>query len=152
VSGCSSEAIGAMAGEHPAPGSQMLSDGLALPCGDNGRLPPQDPCHQWEAPQRAAAGRRINTRLGNLKTSFSSTFHACNFDKVARHTSPAPTSALTGVFDGCDDRTDRQCALLLCAVQRTGSQGLRGLWVIKSFDAPKAIRVKKWALIKQGPK
>jgi hypothetical protein len=36
--------------------------------------------HPNELPQI----RRINTLLGNLKTSFSGTFHAINFDKYAR--------------------------------------------------------------------
>jgi hypothetical protein len=35
------------------------------------------------------------------------------------------------LFAGGDDRTDRQCGLLLYALRRTGSQGRGGLWVIK---------------------
>ena len=54
VSGFSSEAIGAWAREHLAPGSQV-------------------PQFRW-----------INTLLGNLKTSFNGIFRAFNFDKYAR--------------------------------------------------------------------
>ena len=35
------------------------------------------------------------------------------------------------LLDGWDDRTDRQCGLLLYAAVKTGSQGRGGLWVIK---------------------
>ena len=37
------------------------------------------------------------------------------------------------LLDGWDERTDRQCGLLLYAGHRTGSQGRGGLWVIKIF-------------------
>ncbi|MBD2551592.1 BREX-1 system adenine-specific DNA-methyltransferase PglX, partial [Microcystis elabens FACHB-917] len=40
--------------------------------------------------------------------------------------------------DGGDDRTDRQCRLLLYALHRKGAQGRGGLWVIKNLDAAEA--------------
>ena len=85
VSGFSSEAIGAWAREHLAPGSKVLSDGLACfravttagciheAIVIGGKHPSDLPQFRW-----------INTLLGNLKTSFNGTFHAFNFDKYAR--------------------------------------------------------------------
>jgi hypothetical protein len=85
VSGFSSEAIGAWARDHLAPGSQVLSDGLACfravtiaGCSHEaivtgGKHPSELPQFRW-----------VNTLLGNLKTSFNGTFHAFNFDKYAR--------------------------------------------------------------------
>jgi len=85
VSGFCSEAISEWAKRHLAPGSQVLSDGLgcfravttancyhkAVVTG--GKHPNDLPQFRW-----------INTLLGNLKTSFSGTFHAFNFEKYAR--------------------------------------------------------------------
>ncbi len=85
VAGFSSEAIGDWANKHLVPGSSVLSDGLACfradtsanchhEAVDTGGMHPNDlPQFRW-----------INTLLGNLKTSLSSTFHAFNFDKHAR--------------------------------------------------------------------
>ena len=85
VSGFSSEAIGEWARRHLSPGSSVLSDGLACfravttanchhkAVGTGGKHPTELPQFRW-----------INTLLGNLKTSFSGTFHAFNFDKYAR--------------------------------------------------------------------
>jgi hypothetical protein len=85
VSGFSSEAIGAWAAHHLEPGSAVLSDGLACfravttaGCSHHavvtgGQHPKDLPAFRW-----------INTLLSNLKTSFSGTFHALNFDKYAR--------------------------------------------------------------------
>jgi transposase-like protein len=85
VKGFSSEAIADWARHHLAPGSQVLSDGLACfravttaGCSHEaivtgGKHPSGLPQFRW-----------INTLLGNLKTSFNGTFHAFNFDKYAR--------------------------------------------------------------------
>ncbi len=84
-SGFSSEAISDWAKRHLAPGSHVLSDGLACfravttanyhhkAVVTGGKHPNDLPQFRW-----------INTLLGNLKTSFSGTFHAFNFDKYAR--------------------------------------------------------------------
>jgi hypothetical protein len=85
VAGFSSEALGAWAREHLAPGCTVLSDGLACfrsvttagcshePVVTGGKHPNDLPQFRW-----------INTLLGNLKTSLSGTFHSFNFDKYAR--------------------------------------------------------------------
>lgn len=85
VAGFSSEAIATWARDHLAPGSAVLSDGLACfrsvtaaGCSHDvivtgGRHPNDLPQFRW-----------INTVLGNLKTSLNGTFHAFNFDKYAR--------------------------------------------------------------------
>ena len=85
VIGFSSDAIGNWARKNLAPGSAVLSDGLACfrsvttaGCSHHaivtGRKHPNDlPQLRW-----------INTLLSNLKTSFSGFFHAFNFDKYAR--------------------------------------------------------------------
>lgn len=85
VSGFCSEAISDWAKRHLAPGSQVLSDGLgcfrAVTTANSyhkavftgGKHPNDLPQFRW-----------INTLLGNLKTSFSGTFHAFNFEKYAR--------------------------------------------------------------------
>jgi hypothetical protein len=84
VAGFGSEAVGAWAREHLAPGCTVLSDGLACfrfvitagcshePVVTGGKHPNDLPQFSW-----------INTLLGNLKTSLSGTFHAFNFDKYA---------------------------------------------------------------------
>jgi len=85
VSGFSSEAIADWAKRHLSPGSQVLSDGLAC-----FRAVTTANCHHkavitgGKHPNELPQFRWINTLLGNLKTSFSGTFHACNFDKYAR--------------------------------------------------------------------
>jgi hypothetical protein len=138
VSGFSSEAISDWAKRHLAPGSHVLSDGLAC-----FRAVTTANCHHkavvtgCKHPNDLPQFRWINTLLGNLKTSFSGTFHAFNFEKYARrYLLPLQPSLL----DGWDDRTDRQCGLLLYAGHRTGSQGRGALWVIKrifgSREAP----------------
>ena len=85
VAGFSSEAIVTWARDHLAPGSAVLSDGLACfrsvtaaGCSHEvivtgGRHPNDLPQFRW-----------INTVLGNLKTSLNGTFHALNFDRYAR--------------------------------------------------------------------
>jgi len=70
VSGFSSGAIADWAKRHLSPGSK----------------------HPNELPQF----RWINTLLGNVKTSFTSTFHAFNFDKYARRNPVATASVSTG--------------------------------------------------------
>ena len=85
VTGFSSEAIGDWARRHLAPGS---SGALRWP----GLLPGVTTanCHHkavvtgGKHPNELPQFRWINTLLGNLKTSFSGTFHAFNFDKYAR--------------------------------------------------------------------
>lgn len=85
VSGFSSEAIADWSKQHLAPGSQVLSDGLAC-----FRAVTTANCHHkavitgGKHPNELPQFRWINTLLGNLKTSFSGTFHAFNFDKYAR--------------------------------------------------------------------
>jgi transposase-like protein len=85
VSGFSAEAIGAWAREHQAPGSEVLSDGLACfrvmtTAGCSHHAIVTGGKHSSDLPQF----RWINTLLGNLKTSFNGTFHAFNFDKYTR--------------------------------------------------------------------
>jgi len=85
VSGFSSEAIAAWSRENLAPGSAVLSDGLACfrsvtTAGCSHQAIVTGGKHPNELPQF----RWINTLLGNLKTSLSGTFHAFNFDKYAR--------------------------------------------------------------------
>jgi transposase-like protein len=85
VSGFSSQAIADWAQRHLAPGSHVLSDGLAC-----FRAVTTANCHHQAVvtggkhPKDLPQFRWINTLLGNLKTSFSGTFHAFNFDKYAR--------------------------------------------------------------------
>ena len=85
VSGFSSQAIADWAKRHLAPGSHVLSDGLAC-----FRAVTTANCHHkavvtgGKHPKDLPLFRWINTLLGNLKTSFSGTFHAFNFDKYAR--------------------------------------------------------------------
>jgi transposase-like protein len=81
----SSGTISTWASQNLAPGSAVLSDGLACfrsvtvaGCSHEavvtgGKHPNDLPQFRW-----------INTILGNLKTSLSGTFHAFNFDKYAR--------------------------------------------------------------------
>ena len=85
VSGFSSAALAEWASKHLAAGCAVLSDGLAcfrsvITAGcshvamvTGGKHPDELPEFRW-----------INILLGNLKTSFSGTFHAFNFDKYAR--------------------------------------------------------------------
>jgi transposase-like protein len=85
VSGFSSNAIADWAKRHLAPGSRVLSDGLACfravttancqhkAIVTGGKHPNDLPQFRWN-----------NTMLSNLKTSFIGTFHAFNFDKYAR--------------------------------------------------------------------
>ena len=85
VSGFSLEAISDWAKRHLAPGSHDLSDGLAC-----FRAVTTDDCHHKAAvtggkhPNDLPQFRWINTLLGNLKISFSGSFHAFNFEKYAR--------------------------------------------------------------------
>jgi len=64
------------------PGSQVLSDGRAC-----FRAVTTANCHHkadvtgGKLPNDLPQFRWINTLLGNLKSSFSGTFHAFNFDK-----------------------------------------------------------------------
>ena len=80
VSGLSLNAIGRWARTHLAPGSTVLSDGLACFAAGRAHLPtvvgrrkPKDlPAFQW-----------INTLPGNLKTRLSGSYHAFHFRKHA---------------------------------------------------------------------
>jgi transposase-like protein len=85
VAGFTSEALGDWAKKHLSNSCSVLSDGLACfrsvvaaGCSHTavvtgGRHPNDLPQFRW-----------INILLGNLKTSFSGTFHAFNFDKYAK--------------------------------------------------------------------
>ena len=85
VSSFSSEAIADWAKRHLMPGSHVLSDGLAC-----FRSVTTANCHHkavvagGKHPNDLPQFRWINTLLSNVKTSFSGTFHAFNFDKYAR--------------------------------------------------------------------
>jgi len=85
VLGFSSEAIENWAAQNLAPGSAVLSDGLAC-----FRAVTTAGCHHQaivtggKHPNDLPQFRWINTLLGNLKTSLSGTFHAFDFDKYAR--------------------------------------------------------------------
>ena len=85
VNGFCSEAIANWSMQHLAPGSQVLSDGLAC-----FRAVTTAGCHHQaivtggKHPNDLPQFRWINTLLGNLKTSLSGTFHAFDFDKYAR--------------------------------------------------------------------
>lgn len=70
VNGFCSEAIADCSKQHLAPGSQVLSDGLA--CFRAVTTAVCVPQFRW-----------INILLGNLKSSFNGTFHAFNSDKYA---------------------------------------------------------------------
>jgi hypothetical protein len=84
VSGFTLKAVTAWAKDHLAPGSVVLSDGLACfgavtevgcrhqPTVMAGRKPKEVPEFKW-----------INTILGNLKTSLSGSHHAFDFQKYA---------------------------------------------------------------------
>ena len=85
VTGFTSEALAEWARQHLSSGCSVLSDGLACfrsvvaaGCSHTavvtgGRHPNDLPEFRW-----------INILLSNLKTSFSGTFHAFNFDKYAK--------------------------------------------------------------------
>jgi hypothetical protein len=85
VTGFTSEALADWARQHLSSSCSVLSDGLACfrsvvaaGCSHTavvtgGRHPNDLPQFRW-----------INILLGNLKTSFSGTFHAFNFDKYAK--------------------------------------------------------------------
>ena len=85
VAGFTSEALADWAKKHLSNSCSVLSDGLACfrsvvaaGCSHTavvtgGRHPNDLPQFRW-----------INILLGNLKTSFSGTFHAFNFDKYAK--------------------------------------------------------------------
>ena len=84
VSGFSSAAISEWAIRHLAPGSHVLSGGLAY-----FRAVTTANCHHkavatgGKQPNDLALFRWINTLLGNLKTSSSGIFHAVYFEKYA---------------------------------------------------------------------
>jgi transposase-like protein len=85
VVGFSSEAIAQWASNNLAAGCSVLSDGLACfrsvaAAGCSHQAVVTGGKHPNELPEF----RWINILLGNLKTSFSGTFHAFNFDKYAR--------------------------------------------------------------------
>ena len=85
VSGFSSEAIADWAKYHPAPGSQVLSDGLAfLPAVVTAGCHHKAVVTGGDHPSGLPQFRSINTLLGNLKTSFNGTFPAFNVDTCAR--------------------------------------------------------------------
>lgn len=87
VTGFRSEAIGFWARENLAPGSAVLSDGLACfrsvtTAGCSHQAVVTGGKHPNDLPQF----RWINTLLGNLNTRLRGTFHAFNFEKYAwRH-------------------------------------------------------------------
>jgi hypothetical protein len=80
VSGFSSKAISDWAKRHLAPGIHVLSDGLAC-----FRAVASANCHHKDVgtggnhPKNLPQFRWINTLLGNLKASFSGSFHAINY-------------------------------------------------------------------------
>ena len=83
--GFSSEAIADWSKQHLAPGSQLLSDGLACfravtTAGCSHRAIVTDGKH----PSDLLQFRWINTLLGSLKISFNGIIHALNFDDYAR--------------------------------------------------------------------
>ena len=99
VAGFTSEALAEWARQHLSSSCSVLSDGLACfrsvvaaGCSHTavvtgGRHPNDLPQFRW-----------INILLGNLKTSFSGTFHAFNFDKYAKRYLGVSASCLTGVL------------------------------------------------------
>jgi hypothetical protein len=122
VSGFSSEAISDWAKRHLAPGSHVFSDGLAC-----FRAVTTANCHHkavvtgGKRPNDLPQFRWINTLLGNLKTSFSGTFHAFNFDKYARRYMGGYCFRFNRRFSMSGIRADRQCRGLIKA--RNASQG-----------------------------
>jgi transposase-like protein len=85
VSGFTSEALAAWAKQHLSSSCSVLSDGLAcfrsvVAAGCSHTAVVTGGRHPNDLPQF----RLINILLGNLKTSFSGTFHAFNFDKYAK--------------------------------------------------------------------
>ena len=85
MSGFSSEAIADWSKLHLAPGSQVLSDGLAClravtTAGYHHKSVDTGGKHPNDLPQF----RWIKTLLGNLKISFNGTSHAFSFDKYTR--------------------------------------------------------------------
>jgi hypothetical protein len=84
VSGFTLKAISAWAGEHLAPGSKVLSDGLAC----FGAITKADCSHHatvmaGRKPKEVLEFRWINTVLGNLKTSLSGCLHSFDYRKYA---------------------------------------------------------------------
>ena len=85
VQGFSSEAIRVWALQNLAPGCAVLTDGLTcfrsvVKAGCSHEAIISGGKHPKDLPQF----RRINTLLGNLKTSLSGTFHALNFGRYAK--------------------------------------------------------------------
>lgn len=85
VPGFTSEALAVWARQNLSSGCSVLSDGLAcfrsvVAAGCSHTAEVTGGRHPNELPQF----RWINILLGNLKTSFSGTFHAFNFDKYAK--------------------------------------------------------------------
>lgn len=99
VRGFSSEAIADWVKRHLSPGSQVLSDALAC-----FRAVTTANCHNkavingGKHPNEPPQFRWINTLLGNLKTSFSGTFHA--FTSTSIRTPGATSVATTSVSTG----------------------------------------------------
>jgi hypothetical protein len=76
--------------------------------------------------------RWINTLLGNLKTSFSGTFHAFSFDKYARRYLGGTCFRFKPRFS-MTEMTERIAKAVYCCTPRTetGSQGRGGLRIFK---------------------
>ncbi len=134
VAGFSSEAVGAWAREHLAPGCTVLSDGLAcfrfvttagcshMPVITGGKHPNDLPQFRW-----------INTLLGNLKTSLSGTFHALHFGKYARRYLGGFCFRFNRRFS-LAAMTERIANEVCCCIPCT-ERGLRvaeSYWIIKS--------------------
>jgi transposase-like protein len=85
MSGFSAEAIADWAKRHLEPSTHVLSDGLAcLRAVTTANCLHKAVVTSGKHPNDLPQFRWINTLLGNLKTNFSGTFHALNFDKYAR--------------------------------------------------------------------
>lgn len=133
MTGFSSDAIGDWVKKHLAPVSSVVSGG---PCCF--RAESTANCHHEtvviggkhanDLPQF----RWINTLPGNLKTSFSGTLHAFNFDKYARRYLGGTPFRFNQRFSMVEmTEGDRPCGLLLHPLHRDGSESRGGLWVIK---------------------
>jgi len=101
VTGFSSEAIGFGARENLAPGSAVLSDGLACfrsvtTAGCSHQAIVSGGKHPNDLPQF----RWIHTVLGKLNTSLRGTFHAFTFEKYAGVTLECGASASIGASRG----------------------------------------------------
>lgn len=119
MSGFSSEAISDWAKRDLAPGNHVLSNGLAW-----FRPVTTANCHHkavvtgGKHPNNLPQFRWINTLLGNLKTSFSGTDDAFNFDKYARRYLGGYCFRLNRRFS-MSKMTERIANAVCCCVQLT---------------------------------